>query len=81
MNDQGLSFGEFLKFRRKKAGLTLEQLAAKVGSSKGYMHDLENGRFCNPSLTLAYKLSVVLKTSVKKLAELAMAEISWDASK
>jgi transcriptional regulator with XRE-family HTH domain len=35
--------GEKLKEERKKAGLTQEQLAAKIGTKKSYISRIENG--------------------------------------
>lgn len=36
--------GDMLKDTRKKAGLTQEQLAEKVGTKKSYISRLENGK-------------------------------------
>jgi HTH-type transcriptional regulator / antitoxin HipB len=36
--------GDMLKDARKKAGLTQEQLAEKVGTKKSYISRLENGK-------------------------------------
>lgn len=39
-----VSFGENLKKWRKHRGLTLQQVADKVGSSRGYIQELESGK-------------------------------------
>ncbi len=36
-------FGQRLRHLRKRAGMTLEALGAKVGSSASYLSQLENG--------------------------------------
>ena len=40
----GISFGEQLKERREEAGMTQEELATKVGCTRGYISFLENNR-------------------------------------
>lgn len=55
------SISEFKQARLSK-GLTLAQVAAKVKTSAGYIHDIENGRR-SPSPKLEGKLTKLLKTS------------------
>lgn len=56
------------EFRRNK-GLTLEQLAQKVGSSKSYMWQLENDPKIKPSIQLIAKIADVLDVSVDFLSD------------
>jgi len=53
--------------RRKKLGLTQEELANNVGVTRQTIISLEQGRY-NPSLQLAYDISKTLKA--KKIEEL-----------
>ena len=43
------SLGDKLRERRKALRMTLDELAAKVDSSKGYIWELENRTSANPS--------------------------------
>lgn len=45
--------------RRKRAAMTQEELAAKVGVTRQTIIALEQGRY-NPSLQLAYRITRVL---------------------
>ncbi len=45
--------------RRKRAAMTQEELAAKVGVTRQTVIALEQGRY-NPSLQLAYRIARVL---------------------
>ena len=57
-------FGDRLQHLRNDAGLTLEALASKIGSTKSYLWELENKPSIRPSADLVYKLAVALDTSV-----------------
>lgn len=50
----------FISEYRKQLGMTQEELAAKVGVARQTIISLEAGRY-NPSLRLAYDISIVLK--------------------
>lgn len=41
---ESFSIAELIKEERKKAGLTQEQLAEKIGTKKSYISKIENGR-------------------------------------
>lgn len=56
-----------LKSIRKSQGLTLQELADKVGSSKAYMWQLENKQDPDPGVKLGIKLAKALCTTVEKL--------------
>ena len=62
-----------LKELREKKGITLEQLAVAVDSSKGYLWEIENKNI-NPGVVLFYRICRELGCSVEDL----MSEISED---
>ena len=64
-------FGKLLKTWRKELGLTLEQVAKKVDSHKGYVSGIENGKVNPPALDLICKLAKVFSKDAKALATLA----------
>lgn len=53
-----------LKQRRKLSGLTLQELADKIDSSKSYVWELENNR-CDPSGKKLCLISRALKTPME----------------
>jgi transcriptional regulator with XRE-family HTH domain len=58
------TFGERLQRYRKKAGFTLEGLAAEVESTKGYIWELENKPNIRPSADLVYRIAKTFGTTV-----------------
>lgn len=58
--------GTRLRERRKKLGLTLQQVADKAMTSKSYVWELENKSY-KPSVFHALKLAQALETSVEAL--------------
>ncbi len=54
-NAQYFIISEMLKDSRKKANLTQEQLANKVGTKKTYISRLENGK-CDIQLSTLYRI-------------------------
>ncbi len=57
-----MSLGEILRAKREEAGLTLDEVSAKVGFSKPYLSTIETGKVNNPpSDELLKKLERVLK--------------------
>jgi len=56
-----------IKRVRKDKGITLQQLAKEVGSSKSYMWQLENSSDINPSAQLISKIAEALGTTVDYL--------------
>jgi len=62
-------FGEKLRSRRLDQGLTLEMLAAKVGSTKAYIWQLENKKPARPSGELLIKIANVLDISAEYLID------------
>ena len=65
----GKNFGERVKKRRKERGLTLEQLAKNIGSSKSYIWELENKPTIRPSSETVYKLARALGATVEELLD------------
>jgi len=55
--------------RRKQRFLRQEELAKMVGILPSYLSRIESGKF-NPSIKLAMKIAIALKTSVGRLWEL-----------
>lgn len=64
-------FGRLLKTWRKERNMTLDQVAKKVGSHKGYISGVENGKVNPPALSLVLKLAKVFSKDEKALATLA----------
>ena len=62
-----LTFGSRLKAARNKAGLNQEALAQRVGSSKGYISELETNPDIRPSAELVMKLAEEVGTTVEFL--------------
>lgn len=58
-----------LREYRKQAGLTLDQLGAKVGMSKGYLSDIENGKK-DPSMAALRDIAYALSASASDLMDL-----------
>lgn len=72
------TFGEKIRELRKKAGLTLDQLAERTGSSKSYVWELENKNPPRPSAEKIDRIAKVLGVTADYLmdsgADLATAE-------
>ncbi|TYP56808.1 helix-turn-helix domain-containing protein [Thermosediminibacter litoriperuensis] len=58
-----------IKYTREKAGITQEKLAEKVGISRIYLNELENGRKKNPSFNLLKKIAKALEVKISDLLE------------
>ncbi len=69
---------EKIKESRKNRGLTLEQLAKKVGSSKSYMWQLENDPKIKPSVKLISKIAEVLEVTVDFLSDPKQEQMDLD---
>jgi transcriptional regulator with XRE-family HTH domain len=67
-----------LKISRKDKGLTLEQLAEKVGSSKSYMWQLETDPNIKPSVQLIAKIADALDVTVDYLINSDKSEMDSD---
>ncbi|MDH4419969.1 helix-turn-helix transcriptional regulator [Bacillus cereus] len=51
---------------RKEKGITQEDLASKVGITRAYLSNLENGKH-KPSLNVALKIANILESTVEKI--------------
>lgn len=58
-----------IKHRRKELGFSQDELAKKCGVSRQTINAIENNKY-DPTLSLAFKLSKELQTTVDKLFEL-----------
>ena len=68
-----MTYAEVVRTQRKAKGLTLEALAKKCGTFKGYISGIENGRVNPPAPGLAFKLAVALGVDADDLIELGWA--------
>lgn len=64
------TFGERVRERRLALGMTLQAVADKTDCSKSYVWEIEN-RDTSPSIYLAVKLALCLKTNVYGLMGIA----------
>ncbi|MBC6971943.1 helix-turn-helix transcriptional regulator [Bacillus sp. Xin] len=51
---------------RKEKGITQEELAVKIGITRAYLSNLENGKH-KPSLDVALKIAEALESTVEKI--------------
>lgn len=68
------TFGQVIRARRKQLGLTLDQVARRAGTHKGYVSGLENLKLRPPAAKVAAKLAKVLDLDALDLIELGWAE-------
>ncbi|WP_028489933.1 helix-turn-helix domain-containing protein [Thiothrix lacustris] len=64
-----MMFSKKLQEARKAKGLTLEELASEVGSTKSYIWALENKDNPNPSMKLVNDLAKALDVTVEYLVD------------
>lgn len=64
-------FGVLIKKVRKEKKLTLEKVAVKVGTHKGYISGIENGKVNPPSVKFIRRIAQVLKLDAKDLVRIA----------
>lgn len=60
-------FGSRLRTARNEAGLSQDELAKRIGSSKGYVSELETNPGIRPSAELVLKMAAELDTTVEAL--------------
>ena len=65
------NFGDLVKKLRKDKGLTLEAVAKKIGSHKGYVSGIETGKVRPPSVKLIRKLAKMFGQDEKILVRIA----------
>lgn len=66
-----MKFATFLREQRKRKGLTLGELAEKIGSSKSYLSDIETGKRMAPRDRIVKALAKVLGVRQSELLKLA----------
>jgi transcriptional regulator with XRE-family HTH domain len=64
-------FGDLVKKLRKEKGMTLEVVAKKLGSHKGYVSGIETDKVNPPSVKLIKKFAKVFGQDARALTRLA----------
>jgi len=64
-------FGELMKALRKQKGMTLDAVAKKVGTHKGYISGIETGNVNPPSVKMIRKFARTFGQDEKTLVRLA----------
>jgi transcriptional regulator with XRE-family HTH domain len=64
-------FGDLVRKLRKEKGLTLEAVAKKIGSHKGYVSGIENDKVNPPSVKIIKKYAKLFGQDARTLARLA----------
>lgn len=64
-------FGDLVKKLRKEKDLTLEAVAKKIGSHKGYVSGIENDKVNPPSVAIIKKYAKLFGQDARALARLA----------
>ena len=64
-------FGDRVRKLRKEKALTLEMVAKKIGSHKGYVSGIENGKVNPPSVKIIKKYGKLFGQDVRMLVRLA----------
>ena len=62
-----MTLGQLMKAKRVSMGMTLQEVADDIGSSKSYIHELEND-LSEPGLLTSVKLSVALGITMESMA-------------
>jgi transcriptional regulator with XRE-family HTH domain len=68
------NFGDLVKRLRKEKGLTLEAVAKKIGSHKGYVSGIENDKVNPPSVKIIRKFAKLFVQDEKTLVRIAWAD-------
>jgi transcriptional regulator with XRE-family HTH domain len=68
------NFGDLMKRLRKEQGLTLETVAKKIGSHKGYVSGIENDKVNPPSVKIIRKFAKLFRQDEKMLVRIAWAD-------
>lgn len=66
------TIGDMIRTARESKGLSLSDAAKRIGVSKGYLWEIEAGRFTNPTISVAAGMRRVLGLSAKKLLDAAI---------
>jgi transcriptional regulator with XRE-family HTH domain len=65
------NFGDLVKRLRKEKGMTLEAVARKIGSHKGYVSGIENGKVNPPSVKIIRKFARLFAQDERTLVRIA----------
>jgi transcriptional regulator with XRE-family HTH domain len=68
------NFGDLVKRLRKERAMTLEQVARKIGSHKGYVSGIENDKVNPPSVKIIRKFAKLFGQDEKNLVRIAWAD-------
>jgi len=68
------NFGDLVKRLRKEKGLTLEAVAKRIGSHKGYVSGIENDKVNPPSVKIIRKFAKLFVQDEKTLVRIAWAD-------
>jgi transcriptional regulator with XRE-family HTH domain len=68
------NFGDLVKRLRKEKGLTLEQVARKIGSHKGYVSGIENDKVNPPSVKIIRKFARLFAQDERTMVRIAWAD-------
>ena len=71
-------FGLVVREARRAKGLTLEAVARRLGSHRGYLSAIENSRFSPPKAKMIVKLAKVLGVDPKALLKRGVVERAPD---
>ena len=64
-------FGDLVRKLRKEKGITLDAVARKIGSHKGYVSGIENDKVNPPSIKIIKKYAKLFGQDARTLARLA----------
>lgn len=68
------AFGDLMKRLRKERLMTLEAVAKKIGSHKGYVSGIENGKVNPPSVKITRKFAKLYDQDERILVRMAWAD-------
>ena len=69
-----MTYGAIIQACRKSRGMTLQEVAKRIESHKGYVSGIENGMVNPPSPTITCKLATMFGLDQEDLLEVAWAE-------
>jgi len=72
------ALGEKVRRHREALGLTLEQLASKIDSTKSYVWELENKPVARPSAEKVFRLAKALEVTAEYLMDDKRTESTTD---
>lgn len=78
--DQVLAFGKVLRYLRREAGLTQEELSFKAQVERNYVSLIERG-VNQPTIRIIFKLATALNTKPSKIFAMVECEIEGKAER